>query len=58
MAHEDAIGVVEAAKALGVTVGYVYVLIWSSRLPAKKEGRVWRINSRAVEKLAKARAAA
>lgn len=52
------LGVAEAAKKLGVTVGYVYVLIWSDRLPAKKVGRLWRINLDAVKKLAKARAAA
>jgi excisionase family DNA binding protein len=39
----------ETARVLGVTLDYVYKLLWSGRLPGRKvEGR-WRVSPAAVE---------
>ncbi len=39
----------EAAKALGVGVGWVQSMIWDGTLPAEKVGKRWRITYEAVE---------
>jgi len=33
----------EYARSHGVTIGYVYSQIWAGRLPARKDGKKWRI---------------
>ena len=39
---------VEYARACGVTIGYVYSQIWGGRLPARKDGKKWRIPVSAI----------
>jgi excisionase family DNA binding protein len=40
----------EVARKLGVGLQYVYSLIYSGRLPARRVAGKWRIPSKAVEK--------
>lgn len=43
------IGIAEAARRLGVGLGYAYSLIWSGKLPAEKKGGHWQVPLKAVE---------
>jgi excisionase family DNA binding protein len=45
----EQISVAEAARRLGLGLGYVYGLIWSGRLEARKEGGRWLVDAQAVE---------
>jgi excisionase family DNA binding protein len=47
---------VEACRALGVSLDYLYRLLYAQRLPARKIDRVWRISAAAVEERARRRA--
>jgi excisionase family DNA binding protein len=47
--HEKTIGIAEAARRLGVSLKYIYDLVYSGKLPAQKTGRTWRIPASAVE---------
>ena len=42
------VGTREAAGLLGVTIKYVYDLLWTGKLRAEKTGKVWRISAKAV----------
>jgi excisionase family DNA binding protein len=48
-------GVREAAKSLGVSIKFVYDLVWAGKLEAEKVGKTWRISADAVEARLKAR---
>jgi excisionase family DNA binding protein len=47
----------EACRRLGVGLEFVYKLIWSGKLPARKLENTWRISSAAVEERVKQREA-
>lgn len=48
-AEEKVITPVEYARACGLTLGYVYALLWTGRLAgAQKIGRQWRIPASAI----------
>ena len=40
---------VEAARRLGVGLDYLYSLLWTGRLAARKEGKRWLVSADAVE---------
>lgn len=40
---------VEAARMLGVGLDYLYSLLWTGKLQARKVGKKWRIPADAVE---------
>ena len=46
-----------AAQKLGVSLYFVYQLLWSGKLPGKKVGKGWRIPAEAVEARLKQRGA-
>lgn len=46
---ENGISVAEAARKLGLGLGYVYSLVWTGRLEARKiEGR-WLVSEEAIQ---------
>ena len=47
----------EACRRLGVSLDYLYRLLYAQRLPARKVDNVWRISADAVEERAKQREA-
>jgi excisionase family DNA binding protein len=49
MNKEIEVSPAQAARTLGVTLNYIYVLLWTKRLPARKSGGRWLIPSSAVE---------
>jgi excisionase family DNA binding protein len=49
MASIKTMSVAEYARAKGHPLSYVYAMVWSGKLQAKKVGRVWRIPASAVE---------
>jgi len=53
----ETVGVREAAKQLGVSIKFVYDLVWAGKLPAQKTGKTWRIPTSAVEARLKQRGA-
>jgi len=46
---ERGISVAEAARKLGVSIGYVYSLVWAGKLQGRKVNNQWRVSSSAVE---------
>jgi excisionase family DNA binding protein len=46
---------VEAARRLGVGLDYVYSLLWTGKLEARKVNKKWQISIEAVESRMKAR---
>lgn len=50
---ETEITVAEAARRLGVTIAYVYTLVWAGKLEARKENGRWLVSSKAVEERAR-----
>jgi excisionase family DNA binding protein len=46
--RNETVGTREAARLLGVTIKYVYDLLWAGRLPAWKTGKTWQISAKAV----------
>jgi excisionase family DNA binding protein len=52
---EREISIAEAARRLGTTLTYVYSLVWSGKLPARKINRLWQISADAVAARLKAR---
>lgn len=40
---------IEAARKLGVGLDYLYSLLWTGRLQARKVGRKWLVSAEAVE---------
>jgi excisionase family DNA binding protein len=49
MKNNSTIGVREAARRLGVTLKYIYDLLYTGRLPGRKIGRVWHIPVESVQ---------
>lgn len=47
----------EAARVLKIDLAYVYRLIWSGKLPARKEGPRWLIPAGAIDARQKQREA-
>lgn len=48
---------IEYARICGITIGYVYSKIWGGRLPARKDGKKWRIPVSAIRHRVEQRAA-
>jgi len=48
---------VQYARTCGITIGYVYSQIWGGRLPARKDGKKWRIPASAIRHRTEQRAA-
>jgi len=44
--RNETVGTREAAKLLGVTIKYVYDLLWAGKLSAQKIGKTWQISVR------------
>jgi excisionase family DNA binding protein len=55
MKHTETVSVREAAKRLGVSIKFVYDLVWAGKLPAEKSGKKWRIAVGAVDARLRAR---
>ncbi|MGB9071753.1 MAG: helix-turn-helix domain-containing protein [Terriglobales bacterium] len=53
----EAVSIRDAARQLGVSIRFVYDLVWSGKLPAQKVDKVWRIPASAIEARLKARGA-
>jgi len=49
MKRAQSLRVRDAAKSLGVSIKFVYDLIWAGKLEAEKIGKTWRIPESAVE---------
>jgi excisionase family DNA binding protein len=47
----------EACRRLGVSLDYLYRLLYAQRLPARKVDNVWRISAEAVEERVRRREA-
>jgi len=43
------VSAVEAARILGVGLDYLYGLIWTGKLEARKEGNRWRVSALSVD---------
>jgi excisionase family DNA binding protein len=54
MSQEKVLNPREAARRLGVGMPRIYALLWSGKLPAKKQGNRWVISVGAVESRLKA----
>ena len=52
-AAEREVTAIEACQQLGVTLDYLYRLLYAKRLPARKVGKNWRISAAAVEERAR-----
>jgi excisionase family DNA binding protein len=46
--RNDTVGTRQAARLLGVTIKYVYDLLWAGKLSAQKIGKTWQISARAL----------
>ena len=55
MARPNEITAIAATRRLGITIDTLYRLIYSARLPARKQNRRWMIPSAAVEARLRAR---
>ena len=49
MKRPQFVSVRDTAKALGVSIKFVYDLIWAGKLQANKVGKVWRVPIVAIE---------
>jgi excisionase family DNA binding protein len=49
MKQPQFMGVRDAAKSLGVSLKFVYDLLWAGKLEGEKVGKTWRIPTSAVE---------
>jgi excisionase family DNA binding protein len=49
MVREKELSAIEAARRLGVGLDYLYSLLWTGKLTARKVGKHWRIPVEAVE---------
>ena len=47
--------VAQTARTLGIAIGYVYALIWSGKLRAKKVNGQWRVSAEDVAARLKSR---
>jgi excisionase family DNA binding protein len=46
---ENEISAIQAARILGVGLDYLYGLIWTGKLEARKEGNRWRVSASSVD---------
>jgi excisionase family DNA binding protein len=49
MAQATEMSAVEAARRLGVGLDYLYSLLWTGKLEARKVNKQWRVSIEAVE---------
>jgi len=49
------ISAIEAARKLRVGLGFLYSLVWTGQLEARKVNKKWRVSAEAVESRLKAR---
>ena len=49
MSGPEELSAMAAARRLGIDLAYLYRLLWSAKLPGRKEGRRWLIPAKAVE---------
>jgi excisionase family DNA binding protein len=49
MQMEKEVTAVEAARKLGVGLDYLYSLIWTGKVPGRKDGNRWRVSLAAIE---------
>lgn len=49
MTKEKELSAIETARRLGVGLDYLYSLLWTGKLQARKVGKQWRIPVEAVE---------
>jgi excisionase family DNA binding protein len=49
MTKTQELSAIEAARRLGVGLDYLYSLLWTGKLQARKAGKQWRIPVEAVE---------
>ena len=54
--RNETVGTREAARLLGVTIKYVYDLLWAGKLSAQKMGKTWQISARALHERRKRQA--
>lgn len=57
MKRPHSLGVRDTAKSLGVSLKFVYDLVWAGKLEAEKVGKTWRIPASAIEARLKQRGA-
>jgi excisionase family DNA binding protein len=57
MPREKELNAIEAARRLGIALHYLYSLLWTGKLEARKVGKQWRIPAEAVEARLKQRGA-
>jgi excisionase family DNA binding protein len=53
----EAVSIREAARQLGISIRFVYDLVWSGKLQAQKVDKVWRIPASAIQARLKQRGA-
>jgi len=46
--RNETVGTREAARLLGVTIKYVYDLLWAGKLTAQKIGKTWQVSVRGL----------
>jgi excisionase family DNA binding protein len=49
MLKQVEVSAVEAARRLGVGLDYLYSLLWTGKIRARKIGRRWRVSAEAIE---------
>jgi excisionase family DNA binding protein len=55
MKTTNEISAIEAARRLGVGLDYLYSLLWTGKLEARKVNKQWRVSREAVEARLKGR---
>lgn len=55
MAQQQHISALEASNSLGVSLDFLYQLLWNKRIEAHKEGRTWKVSVASVEEYRKGR---
>jgi excisionase family DNA binding protein len=53
----EALSIRDTARQLGVSIRFVYDLVWAGKLPATKVGKVWQIPQNAIHARLKRRGA-
>lgn len=49
MTRDKELSAVEAARRLRIGLDYLYSLLWTGKIPARKVGRQWRIPLSAIQ---------
>ena len=57
MKQKTELTAVESARRLGVGLDYLYSLLWTGKLPARKVGKQWRVPAEAIEERLRKRSA-